>query len=115
LFLREGWQLQFLEEDLLTPLRKKLVFQDPAKITQLAERGRALRDSESKALLEYGLERGRGGFYLTLDEEQYQRAGGPPKFLMLHDDMIVRAPFKTGCVLSGRPRTPHLPLIAKAR
>ena len=35
-FLRSGWQAQFLQPDLKTPLPKKLTFQDPEKIRELA-------------------------------------------------------------------------------
>jgi hypothetical protein len=37
-FLRAGWQVQFLETDLKTPLPRKLTFADPNKIRELARR-----------------------------------------------------------------------------
>jgi hypothetical protein len=37
-FLRSGWQVQFLEADLKTPLPWKLTFNDPHKIRELARR-----------------------------------------------------------------------------
>jgi len=37
--LRRGWQCQFLEEDLQTPLPRKLNFRSPDKIVALIERG----------------------------------------------------------------------------
>jgi hypothetical protein len=40
-FLRGGWQVQFLEADLKTPLRRKLTFSDSDKIRELARRGEA--------------------------------------------------------------------------
>src|SRR6202041_2982080 len=47
-FLREGWYVQFLEADLKTPLPLKLTFADPEKIRELARRGEAWGDSESR-------------------------------------------------------------------
>jgi hypothetical protein len=38
-FLKSGWQVQFLEPDLKTPLPRKLTFADPEKIRELARRG----------------------------------------------------------------------------
>src|SRR5271156_3803526 len=37
--LRQGWHCQFLEEDLKTPLPRKLSVNDPAKLFAIAERG----------------------------------------------------------------------------
>jgi hypothetical protein len=36
---RGGWYCQFLEEDLKTPLPRKLTLQDPAKLIEMAEHG----------------------------------------------------------------------------
>jgi hypothetical protein len=74
-FLRSGWQVQFLESDLKTPLPRKLTFADPEKIRELARRGGAWRDSESRQMLEHAIETGRGGVYLRLTPEQYRRLG----------------------------------------
>jgi hypothetical protein len=70
-FLRSGWQVQFLEPDLKTPLPRKLTFADPEKIRELARRGEAWGDSESRQMLEHAIEKGRGGVYLRLNPEQY--------------------------------------------
>jgi len=40
-FKRGGWQVQFLEADLRTPLPRKVTFSDPEKIRELARRGEA--------------------------------------------------------------------------
>jgi hypothetical protein len=72
-FLRSGWQVQFLEPDLKTPLPRKLTFADPEKIRVLARRGEALGSSESRQMLEYAISVGRGGIYLKLTPEQYAR------------------------------------------
>jgi hypothetical protein len=47
-FKRGPWQVQFTEADLKTPLPRKLTFSDPEKIRELARRGGAWRDSESR-------------------------------------------------------------------
>jgi hypothetical protein len=70
---RQGWQVQFLEADLRTPLPRKLTFTDPDKIRELARRGDAWGDSESRQMLEHAIETGRGGVYLRLTPDQYAR------------------------------------------
>jgi hypothetical protein len=72
-FFRQGWQVQFLEADLKTPLPKKLAFTDPDKIRELARRGEAWGDSESRQMLEHAIETGRGGVYLRLTPDQYRK------------------------------------------
>jgi hypothetical protein len=76
-FLRTGWQVQFLEIDLRTPLPLKLTFADPDKIRELARRGEAMGASESRQMLEHAIEKGRGGIYLKLTPEQYARLKRP--------------------------------------
>jgi hypothetical protein len=70
---RHGWQCQFLEADLKTPLPKRLNFSSPDKIIELVKRGGGLRDQESRLMLEQGIPKGRGGVFLSLTEEQYGR------------------------------------------
>jgi hypothetical protein len=72
-FCRSGWQVQFTEADLKTPLPRRLTFANPDKIRQLAQRGEALGDSESRQMLEAGIAVGRGGFYLRLTHDQYAK------------------------------------------
>jgi hypothetical protein len=72
-FVRQGWQVQFLESDLRTPLPRKLTFTDPDKIRELARRGEAWSDSESRQMLDHAIETGRGGVYLRLTPDQYAR------------------------------------------
>jgi hypothetical protein len=76
-FKRGGWQVQFTEADLKTPLLRTLTFTDPEKIRELARRGGAWRDSESRQMLEHAIENGRGGIYLRLTPEQYRALGRP--------------------------------------
>lgn len=70
---REGWFCGFLEEDLKTPLPKRLAFADPDQILELARRGGAKMDLEAQQAIRQGLEIGRGGVWLNLTDEQYQR------------------------------------------
>jgi hypothetical protein len=72
-FLRDGWYVQFLEADCKTPLPRKLTFRDPEKIRELARRGEAWGDSESRQILEDAIENGRGGMSLRLTPAQYAR------------------------------------------
>jgi hypothetical protein len=58
-FFRRGWQVQFLEADLRTPLPRKLTFTDPDKIRELARRGEAWNDSESRQMLDHAIETGK--------------------------------------------------------
>jgi hypothetical protein len=76
-FLRDGWQVQFVESDLKTPLPRKLTFSDPEKIRELVRRGEAWGDSESRQMLEHAIDVGRGGVYLRLTPEQYRSLRNP--------------------------------------
>jgi hypothetical protein len=76
-FQRQGWQVQFLEADLRTPLPRKLTFTDAEKIRELAKKGEAWGDSESRQMLEHAIETGRGGVYLRLTPDQYARLRRP--------------------------------------
>ena len=70
---RKGWQVQFLEQDLKTPLPRKLHFASPDKVVELVERGGGLSNLESRQALDQAIEIGRGGVFLNLTEEQYAR------------------------------------------
>jgi hypothetical protein len=63
-FFGQGWQVQFLEMDLKTPLPRRLTFDDPEKIWELAKRGEARVTSEARQMLEHAIETGRGGAIL---------------------------------------------------
>ena len=71
--LGDGWYCQFLEEDLKTPLPKKFTFADVSKVRELAEKGGAFSILEARHSFNQGVEVGRGGIYLQLTEEQYQK------------------------------------------
>ena len=70
---RYGWHCQFLEQDLKTPLPRKLHFASPDKVVELVERGGGLSNLESRQALEQAIEIGRGGVFLSLPEEQYAK------------------------------------------
>jgi hypothetical protein len=76
-FSRQGWQVQFCEADLKTPLPRTFTFADPEKIRELARRGEAWGDSESRQMLEHEIETGRGGCYLRLTPDQYRKLRRP--------------------------------------
>jgi hypothetical protein len=68
---RQGWQVQFLEADLKTPLPRKLHFKSAEKLIELVARGGGLGNLESKQMLDQAIEMGRGGVFLSLTPEQY--------------------------------------------
>jgi hypothetical protein len=68
---RNGWQCQFLEADLKTPLPRKLCFATPDKVITLVQHGGGLPDLESRLMLDQAIAKGRGGVFLKLTEEQY--------------------------------------------
>lgn len=70
---RNGWFCGFLEEDLKTPLPRKLAFADQDKIFELARRGGAKLDLEAQQAIRHGLEIGRSVVWLNLTDEQYNR------------------------------------------
>ena len=70
---RGGWHVSFLESDLKTSLHKHLTFASEQKIVELAKRGNADLNLECRAAIQHGISAGRGGFYLNLSEEQYDR------------------------------------------
>jgi hypothetical protein len=72
-FKRGGWEVQFLEANLKTPLPRKFTFVDPEKIRELAKRGEAWGTSEARQMLELAIEKGRGGIYLRLTPVQYAK------------------------------------------
>ncbi|MBB5060589.1 hypothetical protein HDF16_005325 [Granulicella aggregans] len=66
----EGWYVTFLEPDLKTPLPKKFIFQDSAKILELAARGGADKTLADKQALQYAIQTGRGSVWLHLTSAQ---------------------------------------------
>jgi len=79
--LRTGWYCQFLEEDMKTPLPRKLAFADDRKIWEMAKRGGFTLNIAGRQEIEEALRKGRGGIWLDLRPEQYAklRSAGPAK------------------------------------
>ena len=71
--MKEGWRVTFLDADCKTPLPKRLTFASSDKIVQLAKNGGADFTSASRCDLENGIQIGRGGMWLNLTAEQYQK------------------------------------------
>ncbi len=71
--LREGWFCQFLEEDLKTPLPKKMTLKEPAKLFEIAERGGYKLTLENRQSIENAIAMGRGSIWLDLTQEQYAK------------------------------------------
>ena len=75
---RDGWHYcQFVEADLRTPLPKKLTFPVSDRIFELADRGGYVMNLEGRQTIEHGIEKGRGGIWLLLTDEQYQTLRKP--------------------------------------
>src|SRR5271156_2300052 len=53
--LREQWNCQFLEEDLKTPLRRRVSFPDPIQMLEFAQRGGCVLSPEDREGFEHGL------------------------------------------------------------
>jgi len=68
--VRHGWQCQFLEADLQTPLPKRLHFASSDKVVELIERAGGFTDQETRLMVYQGIEKGRGGIILRFTEEQ---------------------------------------------
>jgi hypothetical protein len=66
-----GWRCRFLEADLKTSLSRTFNFAHADKIRELARRGEAWGNLESKRALEHAIETGKGGVYLRLTPAQY--------------------------------------------
>jgi hypothetical protein len=75
---RKGWLCQFLEEDLKTPLPRKVMFEDDQKIWEMAKRGGFTLNISGRQELEEAIRRKRGGIWLELTPEQYAKLRRPP-------------------------------------
>ena len=69
---KDTWRVAFLEADCQTSLPLKLHFKYTEKIKEMYRRNAETKLQEDEQALERGLEIGRGGFWLRLNEEQYQ-------------------------------------------
>jgi hypothetical protein len=73
LLWREGWYCQFLEEDLKTPLPRKVVLPNSAKLIELAQRGGYVLNLENRQATEHAIANGRGSVWLELTPDQYAK------------------------------------------
>ena len=71
--LNRRWQCQFLEEDLKTALPHTVSFTDEAKLFEMAERGGYALNLEGRQAIEHAIQNGRGGIWLQLSSEQYEK------------------------------------------
>jgi hypothetical protein len=63
-----GWRVSFLEGDKVLP--RTLHFQSEEKLTELAEKGNAMKSLADRQGLEHAIRLGRGGLYLDLSYPQ---------------------------------------------
>jgi hypothetical protein len=73
---QSGWQCQFLEEDLKTPLARRLNLVSQEKLFEIAERGGYVLNLEGRQALQQAIEKGRGGIWLELSDDQYRKLQG---------------------------------------
>ena len=55
------------------PLPRKLHFASSDKIIELVQRGGGITDQESRLMLNQAIATGRGGIFLNLSVEQYEK------------------------------------------
>ena len=63
-----GWRVTFLDGDKVLP--RTLLFQSEEKLTEMAERGGAMKNLADRQGLEHAIRLGRGGLYLDLSHPQ---------------------------------------------
>jgi hypothetical protein len=71
------WHVTFLEPGFANATPKALTFKDEGKMRELARRGEAWGDSESRRMLDYAIAKGEGGVYLRRSPDQYARLRRP--------------------------------------
>ena len=76
-FLRKGWTVQFLEDDLKTSIGRIRTFPDEVSIRALVGRTETTMTTEVHQALDYAFSVGRGGVYLMLTTEQYAKLKRP--------------------------------------
>ena len=70
---RGGWHVEFMTDGFRSKLPKTLHFVDQAKLFELADRGQADTSLAAKQGLAYGIREGKGGVYLNLTDEQFNK------------------------------------------
>jgi hypothetical protein len=73
---QNGWQCQFLEQDLKTPIPFRLNLVRQEKLFEIAERGGYRLNLEGRQAMQLAIDTGRGGIWLELTEEQYRKLKG---------------------------------------
>jgi hypothetical protein len=68
----EGWRVVFFDSTTQQRLRV-MNFMDEDKLVELARRGGAVTNLESKQAIERGISEGKGGVFLKLSLEQYDK------------------------------------------
>lgn len=74
---KDTWRVAFLEADCKTSLPCHVHFAGPEKIRTMFKRNARSKLLEDEQALEHGIQIGRGGFWLELNEEQYQALRKP--------------------------------------
>ena len=64
-----GWRVTFLDGDKVLP--RTLLFQSEEKLTEMAERGGAMKNLANRQGLEHAIRLGRGVLYLELSYLQF--------------------------------------------
>ena len=74
-WLYEGiWRYQFVDQG--NPLGRPFRTRNVEVIRDLATRGGGITNSESRCMLDYAIMQGKGGMYLKLTPEQYEKLKG---------------------------------------
>jgi len=71
--VRNGWLIEFFEDDMRTQLPRTVRFIDSSKIFEMHERWGADRCAGSVDALIRAIKAGRGGVWLQLTIEQYRK------------------------------------------
>jgi hypothetical protein len=76
---RDGWQCQFLAEDLQTPLSRMLIFAKDDTVLEQIRRRSGMSNSATKQTIQYAMSAGRGGVYLYPSADQYAKLKEPQR------------------------------------
>ena len=71
-----GWRVVFFDSASKRRLPRELLLEQDDKLYELAQRGRALGNLADKQALETAIQRGKGGLFLKLTDEQYRKLEG---------------------------------------
>ena len=71
-----GWHVVFFDSASKRRLGRELLLEEDDKLYELAKRGQALNELADKQSIEAAIRGGRGGLFLKLTPEQYQKLEG---------------------------------------